>query len=286
MEQVIVNALVIGLTYVLMASGLSLIFGILQVINFAHGQFYMIGACVFYWVNMKLGVPYALALVLTMTIGGILGCVVEWVFLKKLVKASVVASLGVVIGLMLALGGLMEILFGVDDVMVQSPVSGVVALGGFRIANERLLIGVVALFVLAVLYYWIRYTNEGMATRATSQDKRAAQLMGIDVGRTRLIVMGIGTALAAVAGALIAPLFFTNVYLGGTAMFKSLIIITLGGMGSLPGAVLGGLIIGLIESFGQTYLGNITEMLEFILVILVLLIKPNGLLGVPYEISD
>jgi branched-chain amino acid transport system permease protein len=286
MEQVAVNGLMLGLTYVLMASGLSLIFGILQIVNFAHGQFYMIGACVLYWLYMKIGISYFYSLVLAvLTVGG-LGVVVEVVFLRKLLKSSVVATLGVVMGLLVGLEGLMEILFGVDDVKVRSAFTGVLQFHQVRLPYERLAIILASVIIIAGLYYWIRYTREGTATRAVAQDRRAAELLGIDVTRTRLVVMGIGTALAAAAGSLIAPLFYVNPYIGTHAMFKSLIIVTLGGMGSLPGAALGGIILGFIESFGQTYLGNVTEILGFILIIIILLVKPQGLFGVPFEISE
>jgi len=286
MEQVAVNGLMLGLTYVLMASGLSLIFGILQIVNFAHGQFYMIGACVLYWLYMKMGVPYIYSLVFAVgTVGG-LGILVELVFLRKLLKSSVVATLGVVMGLLVGLEGLMEILFGVDDVKVRSAFTGVLQLHQVRLPYERLAIILASVIIIAGLYYWIRYTREGTATRAVAQDRRAAELLGIDVTRTRLVVMGIGTALAAAAGSLIAPLFYVNPYIGTNAMFKSLIIVTLGGMGSLPGAALGGIILGFIESVGQTYLGNVTEILGFLMVIIILLVKPQGLFGVPFEIAE
>ena len=286
MEQVAVNGLMLGLMYVLMASGLSLIFGILQIVNFAHGQFYMIGACVLYWLYMKLGIPYVGSLVLVIGIVGGLGILVELIFLRKLLKSSIVATLGVVMGLLAGLEGLMEILFGVDDVKVRSPFNGVLAFDQVLLPYERLAVIVASIIIIAGLYYWIRYTRQGTATRAVSQDRRAAELLGIDVTRIRLVVMGIGTALAAAAGGLIAPLFFVNPYMGTNAMFKSLIIVTLGGMGSLPGAALGGIILGFIESTGQTYLGNVTELFGFLLIIIILLVKPQGLFGVPFEITE
>jgi branched-chain amino acid transport system permease protein len=286
MGQVIINALMLGMTYVLMASGLSLIFGILQIVNFAHGQFYMIGAVVLYWLYMLLGVPYLLAVLLSMVVVACLGIVVELVFFRRLLQAPIVAVLGVVLGLMVGLEGLMELLFGEDDKNVVSAFKGVLEVQQFSLSYERLVIICASLFIILLLYFWIRFTMEGTATRALAQDRHAAQLVGIDVDKIRLVIMGIGSALAAAAGSLIAPLFFVSPYIGTSAMLKSLIIITLGGMGSLPGAALGGLILGFIESFGQTYLGNITEMLGFLLVIVILLVKPQGLFGVPFEIAE
>jgi branched-chain amino acid transport system permease protein len=286
MEQVIINALMLGLTYVLMASGLTLIFGILQIVNFAHGQFYMIGACVIYWFYMKLGLPFILSFLLAMVIVSGVGITVELVFFRRLEKASIVATLGVVLGLLVGLEGLMEILFGPDEKNVRTAFPGVLKAFNFSISYERLIIIFASIVIMAGLYFWIRHTREGSAMRAVAQDRFAAELVGIDVNKIRLVVMGIGSALAAGAGALIAPLFFVSPYVGANAMFKSLIIITLGGMGSLPGAALGGLILGVIESFGQTYLGNITEMLGFLLIIVILLIKPQGLFGVPFEIAE
>lgn len=286
MGQVIINALMLGMTYVLMASGLSLVFGILQIVNFAHGQFYMVGAVALYWLYMSLGVPYLPAVLLSAVAVGLLGIVVELAFLRRLLKAPIVAVLGVVLGLMVGLEGLMELLFGEDDRNVKTAFEGVLRIQELSLSYERLVIIFVSLGIMAVIYLWIRFTREGTATRAVAQDRRAAELVGIDVGKTRLLIMGIGSALAAAAGSLISPLFFVSPYVGTSAMLKSLIIITLGGMGSLPGAALGGLILGFIESFGQTYLGNITEMVGFLLVIIILLVRPQGLFGVPFEIAE
>ncbi|MBW1785550.1 MAG: branched-chain amino acid ABC transporter permease [Deltaproteobacteria bacterium] len=286
MGQVIINALMLGMTYVLMASGLSLVFGILQIVNFAHGQFYMVGAVVLYWLYMSLGLPYLIAVLLSTVVVGLLGIVVELVFLRRLLKAPIVAILGVVLGLMVGLEGLMELLFGEDDRNVKSAFHGVLRIQDLSLSYERLVIIFASLIVMGLLYFWIRYTREGTATRAVAQDRLAAELVGVDVGKTRILIMGIGSGLAATAGSLISPLFFVSPYVGTNAMLKSLIIITLGGMGSLPGAALGGLILGVIESFGQTYLGNITEMVGFLLVIIILLVKPQGLFGVPFEIAE
>jgi len=190
------------------------------------------------------------------------------------------------LGLMVGMEGLMEVLFGQDSKKVTTAFSGVLRARHFSISYERLAVIFASLIIISILYYWIRYTREGTATRAVAQDKRAAELVGIDVNRIRLIIMGIGCALAAAAGSLISPVFFVSPYIGANAMFKSLIIITLGGMGSLPGAALGGLILGFIESFSQTYIGNITEMLGFLLVIVILLVKPQGIFGVAFEMAE
>lgn len=286
MGQVIINALMLGMTYVLMASGLSLVFGILQIVNFAHGQFYMIGAIVLYWLYVSLGLPYLIAALLSTVVGGLLGIAVELVFLRKLIKAPIVGILGVVLGLMVGIEGLMELLFGEDVRNVKSAFNGVLRIQDLSLSYERLIIIFASLVIMCILYYWIRYTKEGTATRAVAQDRQSAELVGIDVSKTRIFVMCIGCGLAAAAGSLISPLFFVSPYIGTNAMLKSLIIITLGGMGSLPGAALGGLILGFIESIGQTYLGNITEMVGFLLVIIILLIKPQGLFGVPFEIAE
>jgi len=268
-----------------MASGLTLVFGILQIVNFAHGQFYMIGAIALYWLYSVLGVSYFISMLLSMTIVGTIGIMVEIFFLRKLLKDSIVSKLGVVLGLMVGLEGLMELLFGDHTKNVRTIFQGSINLLNFRLPYERIAIILSSIIIMALLYYWIKFTKQGTATRAMAQDPIAAELMGVDVGTIRLFVMGIGGALAAAAGSLIAPVFFVSPYMGANAMLKSLIIITLGGMGSLPGAVLGGLILGLIESFGYTFLGNIAEMAGFILVILILLIRPQGLFGLPFEIS-
>jgi branched-chain amino acid transport system permease protein len=276
----------IGLTYVLIASGLTIVFGILRIVNFAHGQFYMIGAICLYWLYSVIGLSYFFAMFLSMIAVAIIGLAVEFILLKRLQSSSILASLGVVLGLLVGIAGLMELLFGEGIRNVKSAFLGVVDLWSFRLPTERLAIICAALLIITVLFVWIKYTRNGMATRAMAQERRAAALVGVDVENIRYIVMGIGSALAGAAGALVAPLFFVSAHMGTDPMLKSLIIITLGGMGSLPGAVLGGLILGFIEGFGYLYIGNLTEMFEFMLVIVILLVRPQGLFGVPFEIAE
>lgn len=280
-----VNSIVLGLTYVLMAAGLTLVFGILQIVNFAHGQFYMLGGMLLYWFFMKMHLNFVLALIISVVVMALVGLLVERALLKPL-AGKVISTLGIVLGLMFLFGGLAELIFGPEDKKVTSVFTGVVQAGGIMVSWERMVIVIASLLIMFALYWWIQRTKSGTATRAVAQDRHAAILLGINIDRTSMTVMAIGCGLAAVAGTLVAPTYFVSPFIGDMAMFKALIIITLGGMGSIGGAVLGGLILGFIEGFGYAFIGPITALFGFVLIIIILLIRPQGLFGVRYELTD
>ncbi len=283
--QVILNSLVLGLTYVLMASGLTLVFGIMRIVNFTHGQMYMLGSFVLYCLAEEAGLGYFPSFFLACGTIALLGVVIERGLLRPFMKGPAVPILTLILGAMVFLEGLASFLFGEVDKTVQAPFAGIMRLGPATLPVERIVVMLTALAIIFILYWFIFWTKEGTAIRAGAQDRNAALLQGISINRCSTLVMALGSALAAAAGSILAPLFMVNPYIGGTALFKALIIITLGGMGSIMGCALGGLILGFIEGFGYTYLGVWTEMIGFILVIIILLIRPQGLLGLPYDIA-
>jgi len=283
--QTLVNGIVTGLMYVLIASGLTLVFGILRIVNFAHGQFYMIGAFVFYLVLDVAGLGFPFAFITSVASIGILGLATEKGLFRPLQGKSLVGVIGTTLGLMLFLEGAAELLFGPDDRNVSSVFPGLIRIGGTTLAVERLIMIGISAGVMFALYWWIRRTKSGTATRAVSQDEYAASLMGIRKTRYSLLVMGVGSALAGAAGAILAPLFFISPFMGGVPLIKALIVITLGGMGSILGATLGGLILGIAEAFAYTYLGGIAEIIGFLIIIVLLIVRPQGLFGEPFEIA-
>jgi branched-chain amino acid transport system permease protein len=284
--QVMINSLAIGLMYVLMSSGLTLVFGILRIVNFAHGQIYMLGAFVLVVVMKEFGVNFFFGLLLSIIAMASLGVAIERVLFRPLKNAPVISLLALSLGLLFIIEGFAEAVFGADDLTIKTLLKGVIEIGDFKIAKDKIIIILISVILMMGLYYWINKTKSGIAMRAVASDREAAILYGINANQIASMVMAVGCALAAAAGGLVSSMFYVNPYIGHYPLFKGLIVISLGGMGSMVGAVIGGLLLGLIESIGQTYLNpSITDIFVFTMVIITLLIRPQGLLGVPYEFN-
>ncbi len=281
--QTILNSLVLSANYILLALGLSLIFGILRVLNFAHGTLYICGAYLVYALAKKAGVNYFLATLLAMGGVGGLGILIEWAILYPLTNKVKVASLGAILGVSMVLEGILAFIFEGEDVSIGSYFTGTVSLMGATLSLERIMVVVLCGIVVVGLYLWIQKTKQGIAIRALAENPKVASLQGINIRSIRFLVMGIASFLAAFAGAIITPLFYINPFMGGSLVFKALLIVAVGGMGSIEGSILAGLLIGFMESIGVTYLGPIAEVASFIMVIAVFLFRPRGLFGVEYE---
>lgn len=276
--QIIANGLSIGLIYVLMAVGFSLIFGIMGIFNFTHGELFMLGAFGIYFISGKLGLPYFAAVLVTMVLVGILGVLMERVFFRP-VYGQMFPSFMIALGLNMIIGTAALVLFGDQDRSVPKVVSGVVNLAGIRLSKEMVLGMIISGIAVAGLIWFVHYTKIGRAIRATAQNSDAASLQGIKIRRIYMQTFGISAALAGIAGAIIAPVYFINPLIGGPAMFKCIVVVILGGLGSIPGAIAGGLALGFIESLGLTFVGNSAHMIGWIVVIILLLFRPQGLLG-------
>ncbi len=276
--QVIANGLMMGMSYVLIASGLTIVLGITRIINFAHGEFYMLGAfCAYYFFQMA-GVPYLVTILLAILAVGVLGMGVERVLFRP-IREFFLPSVVVALGLAFFLAGTAAWLFGPEEKVVTSPFPGVLNALGATFSVERLVVILIAIVIMGGLWYLITRTKLGRALRGVAQDREAASLQGISVNGMCNISMGIGCGLAGAAGVLLGPIFIVHPYLGALAIFKALIVIILGGIGSMPGAVLGGLLLGFIESFGLTYLGGVTDVLLFAFIFVLILFRPGGLMG-------
>ena len=276
--QVFVNGLMLGLTYVLIASGFSLIYGIMRLLNFAHGEFYMLGAFATYLLCERLRVNYFAAMVLSMIIIAVLGILVYRFFYRPF-RDQHDPSLVIALGIAMLIGGLALLVFGEKDKSISPVFSGVIKVLGATLSMERIVVIIMAVILMAALTFYIKFSKTGQAMRAVAQDREAAALQGIGVDSTFTLCMAISSALAGAAGALLAPLFFVNPFLGMHAVLKALVVVVIGGLGSIPGAIAGGLLLGFVESFGNTFLGDITEILGFVMVMLVLLFRPQGLFG-------
>ena len=269
----------IGSIYILMALGLTLMFGMMHIINFAHGAVYMLGAFVIYYVFFQSGVPYFAAFLLAMILLGAFGYVVERGIYRP-IKGGIEPTLVALLALTTFLQAAGYPVFGQLDKHVPPVFAGTRNILGVTVSVERLMIIPIAGALVVGLYLFINKTRLGGAMRAIEQDKEAAALQGVNVDRINGLAFGVGFALAAAAGALMAPIFKLDPMMGEQPLLKAFIIIILGGLGSIPGAILGGLMLGLIDSIVATALGaEPAFLLSFVFIILVLLFKPTGLFG-------
>src|SRR5438270_704073 len=241
----------LGSIYSLMALGLTLMFGMMHIINFAHGAVYMLGAFVIYYVFFQAGVPYFAAFVIAMMLLGAFGYLVERSIYRP-IKGAIEPTLVALLALSTFLQAAGYPVFGQLDKHVPPVFEGTRSILGVRLSVERLMIIPIAVALVAGLYLFINKTKIGAAMRAIEQDKEAAALQGVNVNVINGLAFAVGFALAAAAGALIAPIFKLDPMMGDQPLLKAFIIIILGGLGSIPGAILGGLILGLIDSVGLT----------------------------------
>lgn len=281
--QVVVNALLSGLIYALIALGITLIFSILIIINFAHGSILMLGAFIPVYVCTKLGQNYFLALLLAVVITGLLGFLLEKGLFRS-IRARPLQCVVVSMGLMLLIDGGALLLFGPRSYGVEEIFAGSLQLGGIFIPGQRLFVISISIILIAALNYFLKNMKHGQAMRALSQDRQAAVLQGISIDRMAWMGFAIGCALAGAAGALLAPVFYVSFGMGGNMILKGFIVMIIGGLGSIPGALVGGLIVGVIESIGYTFLpGGWTTVILFALIVIFLLVRPQGVMG--YEVK-
>jgi branched-chain amino acid transport system permease protein len=277
--QALLNGFGLAVVYILVALGLTLIFSILEIINFAHGEFYMLGGFAAYYLSAVGGLNYVATLVLAMLLVGLAGVVAERLVFRHL-RGKTLNAFIVSLGLLWVLQATAQLSFGVLDKSVPSAVSGIVRLGGVIVSRERMFVILTAVALIVGLYLFLKFTRTGQAMRAVAQDAEAAALQGVNIELTSALGFGIGCALAGAAGALLAPIFAVSPTMGALPVVKAFIIIIVGGMGSLPGAVLGGLLLGAVEGVGTLFMSSAAvSILGFLMVIAILLLRPRGLLG-------
>jgi len=277
--QSLINGIILGTLYLMMAIGFTLVFGIMRIVNFAHGEFYMIGAFMALIGVTWLGLPYAATLVLTVIFAVLLGALVERVVFRPFRSdelSGMIASLG--LAMILQNGAL--IFFGPDPQAFPSMISGVFRYGDLIIPKSRALTLGIGVVVLMAFYFLLMHTRFGRGLRALVQDQQVAALYGVRLEIMYPLGLGLGIALAAVAGALMAPLFGVSPFIGAAPLLKAFIVVILGGLGSIPGAALAALLLGLIESFTSSFVSaSAADIVTFALVVAVLLIRPSGILG-------
>jgi branched-chain amino acid transport system permease protein len=276
------NGIMLGINYALIALGLTLIFGILGIVNFTHGEMYMLGGYVAYYFFGHFGLNFLATLVVAAVVVGVLGVILEKFIFRPLTTRPKIelTSLIAAVGLAWVFQMLAVIVFGDLDKHVPSAFKGILRMGGVVITVERLTTILLGIALVVLLNLFLLKSKTGMAIRAVAQDKQAAALQGVSVDRISAIAFGIGCGLAATAGALVAPIFGVNPFMGSEVILKAFLVVILGGMGSIPGAMLGGLVLGFVESFGCLFFSVPTVMvLTFIIIIFILIIRPQGLLG-------
>ena len=280
-EQLI-NGLRTGSIYALIAIGYTMVYGIAKMINFAHGDIIMVGAYALYFSISVLGLPVPVALVITVIVCAVLGVVIEKVAYKPLRSAPPLAVLITAIGMSFFLQSASLLIFGSTPIPFQSVIPNVnISVGPVVISSITVVTLVVTAVAMILLTLFVNKTKMGSAMRAVSEDKGAAELMGINVNSTISLTFAIGSALAAVAGVLyICQYQSMKPTLGALPGIKAFVAAVLGGIGSIPGAMLGGILLGLIESVSKAYISTeLADAIVFGVLIVVLLFRPSGLLG-------
>ena len=280
--QSLISGILIGGVYALIGIGLTLIFGVMRVINFAHGDILMVGMYVTYLLFTLLGIDPFVSVLLSFPLMFLFGGALQKVFINRVLNAVAQNQILLTIGLGLVMSNAMMLIFTSDyKILTTSYSSATIQVGGGVSVSTPLLISfLITAAITAALYWFLLKTDTGQAIRATAQDRDAAQLMGINVKRMSIIAFGLGAALAGTAGALISPTYYIFPQVGGTFTLKAFVITVLGGMGSVVGATLGGILIGITESMSAVYISSgWKDVVVFVLFLLVLLFKPSGLMG-------
>lgn len=282
-----VNALVLGGTYALLGIGLTLIFGIMRVVNFTHGELYTFGAYMAFVLGSLLGLDFFLSLLLAATLGVALGAVIEFVLLRPLKGADIDTTMLVMIGAGIAMQASEQLTWGGVAKMVPHPFPpDPLVLGPVAVAPVRLFVLGVAVALLVAFYLLINRTRLGVAMRATFQDPDTAALMGVNNGLMYTLTFAIGSGLAAIAGALLAPIFLVYPTMGDLVSLKAFAIVILGGLGNIAGASIGGFVLAFVEEFGAGYLSSgYRDAMGFLLIIAVLILRPQGLFAAKERIG-
>jgi branched-chain amino acid transport system permease protein len=275
--QQALNGLVTGSVYSLVALGLTLIYGTMQVPNFAHGQLFMLGAYLAYALTRS-GLHYWLAMLAAVAAIAVLGVVLERLVFRPLRHAPHLNSMIAALGLMLFLEAVAQNIWGEEFRHMESPYGGVVSVFGLLVTSHRLILVAAAAVLMTALMLFLTRTLAGSAIRATAQNAEGALLVGIDTNRVATTTFAISAALAAFAGVLIAPISLVYPSMGAMITLKAFVIVVLGGMGSVPGALVGGYLLALAESLGGTYVSaTYQDLVAFAVLALVFTFKPTGL---------
>ena len=288
----IIFGVTIGVVYGMVALGISLIYSGLDIVHFAHGEIYMFGAFFGLVMAKDMSIPYPAALIGAMILAGLMGMLIEKVFYRRLTRSGggyTVAGMGMIIcgfGMSVALMNVAFLIWGADAKPFSINLGMPLQISNISIPQSYLLTAVVSFALMGLLHFFLKYTKIGLAVRAVAQNKDIAYLMGINVPVFISLIFGLACALAAAAGVLIGPMQSVQVEMGYLMLMKAFAAAVVGGFGSLPGALLGGILVGIFENLGAAYISpSHKDIYAFLLLILVLMIRPSGLFGIEAKVK-
>lgn len=281
LTQILLNGILKGGLYALMAMGMSLIWGVMNIINIAHGSFIMLGAYTTYWAVTLLGMDPFFSLIVSMGLMFLLGWLVQKGIINWVIQADIFITLLLAFGIEILINNLTLVFWSADvrKVNVDYGAANFELLGA-TIPTVRLMAFALAVIITIVLFWMMNRSRLGRAIRATSQDLDAAQLVGIKVSNIYAVTFAIGTSLAAAAGTLWAILFPISPAMGGHLTLKSFVVTIIGGLGTMLGPIVGGLTLGIVEALGTNWFGSTFEsLISFVIFLLVIILRPKGILG-------
>ena len=278
--QQIFNGLAIGAVYTLIGIGLTIVFGILGIAHFAHGVVAMSGGYVAFILIEKFGMPFFLAVFVSMLAGAVFGILIERSAYRPVQNAPPINAFIIALGLTMMLDGLNLLAFGPDQIVVRTPYTHVYNFLGIVVTELRVVVLSCTALLLLLMWLFVSRTKTGRAIRAVAQNRGAATLMGVNANAVAYVVFGLSSALGVAGGALVGAMLALAPGLGESLVIKGFAVLILGGLGSIPGAILGGLILGVSESLAAGYISSsYKDVIAFAVMIIVLLFRPEGLMG-------
>jgi len=287
MEQVIVNGLYLGAQYALIALGLTLIFALMNVLNFAHGQMYVLGGFITYTIYGQWQLPFVVALIASSVTLAVLGALIEALLFRPVIRRSQREESTMLLAAAIAFlfDAVILLVFGEKGRGVPKIIGGVLNTGAVIIPYDRILVGCLAVVFIAAFMAFMQFSKTGRAMRALAQDRIAAQLMGVNVDRYSMIGFALGALLAGLVGGLLVAITGVSSGIGGAISTKAFMMVMIGGAGVVGGAIAGGFILGMLEAVGLSVLhayGDITYLVIFASLMIFLAIRPHGLMGRPW----
>jgi branched-chain amino acid transport system permease protein len=278
LAQVFINALELGLIYALVALGFSLIYGVGRVIFCTHGAVYMVGAMSSYFLTTKLGLPFPLVLISVGLGTGVFGLLIER-FLFRRLRGNDFAIFVVSLALAMIILNLFSEIFGTEPVRANELFSGYITPMGVNLSLDKMIVALISVGLILGLHVFFQRVKVGQSMRAVAQDPEAAALQGISINKTVSLTFFLSLSVAGVAGVLVAPVFIINTGMGTSALMNTFVVVILGGIGSFPGAIAGGLFLGILHVVGGLFIGKFTFLLSFMAVIIFLVVRPQGFFG-------
>lgn len=278
--QQIINGIAIGGVYVLIALGLTIVFGILGIAHFAHGSISMFGGYLTFFLVVMQGWSLTLAIIIALIVGLVLGVVIEFLAYRPVRNANHINAFIVALGLTMMVEGLNLQFFGHEQVVIPTDFSRVFNVGGVTVPELRLYVILAAALLIVAMTLFVERTKTGQAIRAVAENRDAAILMGVNVNTIPMVVFSISTALGVAAGVMVGSLFAIAPGIGEGLVVKGFAVLILGGLGSIPGAIIGGLVLGITEALAAGFISSAyKDVIAFVVMILVLLVRPEGLMG-------